>query len=484
MKKTVFVLALALVAGAASSGRYPQGVSDQSANQVSIPWSQTPCHIGQAQPLAREPRPYYKKDRRSKRREEGIAAPEMVAPAAPMAGTAFDGAAEISRAPSAEAPPVPSAPPSVSKPSKASRADAAILPVPPKVPRPVEQAPLVTAGVTDDNAKWTGYLDYLSRANGVEACKREVEPRYQIRLKDRDGKPALDALVSVSDGNRLVWSARTDAQGQTLFLPAALYRNGLQARGWKVTVQSQNQRFTVPETIPSDDREWDITLPFALKKEPLTLDVAFVIDATGSMGDEIEKLKASMDSIAAQIAQLPARPLVRYALVSYKDRGDEYVVRSSRQFQPSVDGFRRELAKLQAGGGGDTPEDVNAALNETVRRLPWQSKVRLAIVVGDAAPHLDYTDQPYSYDVDSLYAAAQSIKIFPIGASGLESVGEYVFRQMAQITGGKFFFLTYKDARNPASGAGYDTTMDVDSYSVDTLDKLVVRVVQEELAGL
>ena len=55
---------------------------------------------------------------------------------------------------------------------------------------------------------------------------------------------------------------------------------------------------------------------------------------------------------------------------------------------------------------------------------------------------------------------------------------------MAQYTAGRFVFLTYRDAGNPGSGPGSQTPHDVKQYSVQTLDKLVVRLVGEELARL
>ena len=81
-------------------------------------------------------------------------------------------------------------------------------------------------------------------------------------------------------------------------------------------------------------------------------------------------------------------------------------------------------------------------------------------------------------------AVRRGVKIFPVGASGLNEQGEYIFRQLAQFTGGKFVFLTYADGSNPSSGPGVETDHDVDNYSVETLDRLIVELVQEELAPL
>ncbi|MDQ5866518.1 MAG: hypothetical protein M3390_12415, partial [Chloroflexota bacterium] len=103
------------------------------------------------------------------------------------------------------------------------------------------------------------------------------------------------------------------------------------------------------------------------------------------------------------------------------------------------------------------------------------------VLVGDAPPHIDYPND-HAYPDLLRQAVAKGIKIFPIGASNLDSVGEYVFRQLAQFTMGQFVFLTYE---NGVSGEpGPSTTHDVPSdFTVQNLDSLVVRLVQGEVAN-
>ena len=67
----------------------------------------------------------------------------------------------------------------------------------------------------------------------------------------------------------------------------------------------------------------------------------------------------------------------------------------------------------------------------------------------------------------------KGIKIFSVGASGLDKQGEYIQRQMAQYTGGKFVFLTYDQANNPSSGPGRNS---ISKSSVSLLLRLVVRL--------
>ena len=108
----------------------------------------------------------------------------------------------------------------------------------------------------------------------------------------------------------------------------------------------------------------------------------------------------------------------------------------------------------------------------------------MLILVADAPPHLDYADESFSYDSDMFIAVQKGIKVISIGASGLNPQGEYIFRQLAQFTGGKFVFLTYAQAGNSASGPGTETVHDVSNYSVESLDRLIVLVVREELNKL
>ena len=137
--------------------------------------------------------------------------------------------------------------------------------------------------------------------------------------------------------------------------------------------------------------------------------------------------------------------------------------------------------RVQAAGG-DIPEALNEALHEVVHHLCWRAgAARLVVRVADAPPHLDHGGLRYR-DVQA--ALAKGIKVFAVGASGLDPVGEYIFRQIAQYTVGRFVFLTYKNAADPGSGPGTRTVHEVRGYSVQTLDRLVVRLVSEEMARL
>lgn len=342
----------------------------------------------------------------------------------------------------------------------------------------------LTAGEIDDNERFAQYLAYVQGYYGPPVFGMDVSERHIISLRDSQGLPVLDAHVTAFADGQIVFEGRTTAAGQVLVHPRALGLSGA------ASVAVRVEKGGVVNEVSfvggrSDHHIVKLDLP-RLAGWPVALDVLFLIDATGSMEDEINKLKASILHISAQIDALPARPDVRFAMVTYRDRGDVYVTHVN-QFTPDVRAFQAELNKVRAGGGGDYPESLNEALHRAIWDVTWRESeaVRLIFLVADAPPHLDY-EQDFAYDEEMVKAVRQGIKIIPIASSGLDDQGEYIFRQLAQFTLGRFVFLTYQEAGQPGSGPGTETDHHVEpqEYTVDLLDSLIVRLVEEELAAL
>jgi hypothetical protein len=125
------------------------------------------------------------------------------------------------------------------------------------------------------------------------------------------------------------------------------------------------------------------------------VEVAFVLDTTGSMSGLIEGAKRRIWSIARRIGEGRPRPELRIALVGYRDIGDAYVTRV-HPFSADLDEVYQSLSSFRAEGGGDTPEHVSAALRDAVEKLPWSTSngqvLKVIFLVGDAPPHTDYQD--------------------------------------------------------------------------------------------
>jgi len=144
-------------------------------------------------------------------------------------------------------------------------------------------------------------------------------------------------------------------------------------------------------------------LAFALATLPLsaafsgaiarpTVEVAFVLDTTGSMGGLIEGAKRKIWSIATAIVDSNPDADIRMGLVAYRDIGDDYVTRTF-DLTADIQDLYANLLELKARGGGDWPESVNEALDVAVNKLRWTQASdvrRIVFLVGDAPPHMDY----------------------------------------------------------------------------------------------
>src|SRR5271170_7965564 len=124
------------------------------------------------------------------------------------------------------------------------------------------------------------------------------------------------------------------------------------------------------------------------------VEVVFCLDTTGSMGGLIDSAKAKIWAICNQIASGKPTPDLKVGLVAFRDRGDEYITKVF-DLTDDLDAIHGHLKTFKAAGGGDIPESVNQALDDSVNKIKWStdnSTLRIIFLVGDAPPHMDYPD--------------------------------------------------------------------------------------------
>lgn len=340
--------------------------------------------------------------------------------------------------------------------------------------RPEPRSAGVRAGSSDDNQTFGAFLDFLEK-NGRRGLPDDVSRRVVVEVRDAQGLPIFGAEVTALDAEGHAFARRkTYPDGRALvFAPA---------RG---TAKLRVEYGGVSRELPLAQAgrvKLDVNRREVHGRVPL--DVAFVIDTTGSMGDEIDRLKKTLDLIHFRLAHLDPAADVRFGLVEYKDRGDDFVTRAI-PFTSDIETFRASLANLRAYGGGDEPEDVQAGLQEALHGLLWRdgNAVKVAFLIGDAPPHLDYGEQ-FTY-VDAMQEAARrGIKIAAVGCSGLNLTGEVVWREIAQYTLAPYVFLTrgeHGDMEGSASTVSHHVGP---NFATENLENIVVRVVKNELAPL
>lgn len=206
------------------------------------------------------------------------------------------------------------------------------------------------------------------------------------------------------------------------------------------------------------------------------LDVAIVIDTTGSMGDEASYLQSEFSSISAAIAaDFPAADQ-HWALVAYRDDGDAYVTLPF-DFTADLGAFQSSLSSLQAGGGGDYPESPDKGL-AAMNALQWRSAAdvgRLAFWIADAPAH---DDRGAAMAQAFAFAKQRDIHLYPVSASGTDTLLELTMRSGAQLTGGRYLFLT-----DDSGVGGAHKEPEIPCYFVTKLGGAIVRMVSIELSG-
>lgn len=230
--------------------------------------------------------------------------------------------------------------------------------------------------------------------------------------------------------------------------------------------------------LPSSDEEHaQAQKSFAQPAPREQLDVSLVIDTTGSMGDEIAYLQKEFLALSSAIEDKYPNAAQRWSLVAYRDMGDEYVTRVF-DFSDNVMEFRDKLAEQSAGGGGDFPEAPDAAL-AAMAQLSWRSEdkvARLAFLVADAPHHNENAEAM----LDAIRGARElGVHLYPVASSGVDELTEVSMRSAAQLTGGRYLFLTDDSG---VGGAHKEPT--IPCYFVTKLDKAILRMVNIEISGV
>ncbi|MDR0503048.1 MAG: VWA domain-containing protein [Treponema sp.] len=317
----------------------------------------------------------------------------------------------------------------------------------------------------DDSQRRMGFRSFIDYFG--------FETRYMVTVNViHNEAPVCDAAVELYDStDDLLFKAKTDVLGNAYLFP---YYN---LNGENITVKVISGGFETSQSLvyaQEDGLQIDLDSRDIAQS---VLDIMFVIDTTGSMGDELSYLKEEISDVIGEISSLNPGYTINLALLFYRDTGDQYVTRSFN-FTSDISQQRQNLSRQHAEGGGDFPEAADRALSEAMQ-LSWTetSAVRLLFHVCDAPPHEEQENKTLFFN--SVNAAAQKgIRIIPVASSGIDLKTEYLLRQEALMTGGTYIFLT------DDSGIGNDHLLaTVGDYTVEYLNACLKRIINEYLTG-
>jgi hypothetical protein len=112
-------------------------------------------------------------------------------------------------------------------------------------------------------------------------------------------------------------------------------------------------------------------------------DIVFLIDKTGSMDDDIEKVRTSLDLIMNYLSNFSN---VKVGIASYGDRNYHYDMwYNSVDLTSDKQVLKEFMDSYTTIGNPDIPESVNEAIVKTVEEMHWTAgNRRLLLVIGDA----------------------------------------------------------------------------------------------------
>jgi hypothetical protein len=334
------------------------------------------------------------------------------------------------------------------------------------------QGGLVTAGEWNDLDNWAFYQKTLMKEpfkGFPDDWQMYTNHRIAVAITAKN-KPAANATVTLFRNDTPIWTAKTDNLGRAeLWVGAFQKEKELNTTLLRLKVNEQ----WVSTAAISESQVNRIALDEALPSPTNLVQIAFMVDATGSMGDELEFLKMDLKKVIAEVQKTNTQLKISTATVFYRDEGDEYVVKHS-PFTEDINQTTEFISQQRADGGGDFPEAVDKALIQ-LNQLQWQPKARtrIAFLVLDAPPHnKPAVINSIQYSVKT--AAANGIKLIPVVASGIDKTTEFLMRFIAMYTNGTYVFIT------DHSGIGNKhLEPSVGEYQVEKLSDLMVRLIKK-----
>lgn len=353
------------------------------------------------------------------------------------------------------------------------------VPTPGKPGQPAPRAGLLTAGEWNDLHNWNKHWQDLLADGEIDAYQKMYgfypKQRYSVLIQNEQDLPITDAAVQLLDTNdNPVWEARTDNMGRAELwngLNGHLASGNLSLRVW---VDGQQHDLGTAKAFAEGLNRHKIQREC---QHSQNLDIVWAVDATGSMGDELEYLKTELLDVMGKVKSVNPGLAVRMGSVFYRDKGDEYIVKSSalnHDITKTVDYIRLQFA----GGGGDYPEAVHSALDEAIYRQPWSTNAvaRICFLVLDASPHQE-PEVLESLQKSIREAAKKGIRIVPVSASGIQKDTEFLMKFFGLATNGTYVFLT---DHSGIGGKHLEPT--TDEYKVELLNDLLVRLITEYTA--
>ncbi|KAA3633500.1 MAG: hypothetical protein DWQ02_12995, partial [Bacteroidetes bacterium] len=342
---------------------------------------------------------------------------------------------------------------------------------------PALSAGQLTAGEWSDLQNWEDWKTTAGEDLMAMEAIWNIDPgqRYSVTVKNEKGIPIPNAVVTLLGAKgSILWKSKTNNTGRAeLWYDDDKEKAAADGKPQKISVNYEGETISLDKIATFEKGVNEVALKADCPEFQKT-EILFVVDATGSMGDEIRYLQAELGDVINRVQNLDFIGELNTGSVFYRDIGDEYVIRT-QNLSPDTKATMDFISKQSANGGGDGPEAVETALEEAIMKQNWSEDAvaRIAFLLLDAPPH---QTEEIKVKMRSLAqkAAEKGIRIVPVLASGSQSSCEFLMRSIALTTNSRFLFLT------DDSGIGNPhAEPSVGAYDVVFLNDLIFRLIVE-----
>ena len=319
---------------------------------------------------------------------------------------------------------------------------------------------VLTAAEYSDLENWDFFKELVQDQKiSFPAYGLDPTNAVSVTVTDNNQQPLAGETVTLLDGQgATLWETITDGEGKAWLFYDTNATPATVSTGGQDIAFADEVSFVSSSSVQQDTG----------------LQVMFILDTTGSMGDELHYLQAEMKDVISRATEATGGLAIRTGAVVYRDHNDEYLTRISR-LTNNIKETQSFIDKQQANGGGDYPEAVPEALMAAMNSAGWDplARARIAFLILDAPCHQDSATIALLHE-QILNAAALGVRIVPVVCSGLGESGELLLRSMALATNGTSFFLT------DDSGIGHSHLKPTtDSLKVEHLNDMLVRTIVE-----
>ena len=337
---------------------------------------------------------------------------------------------------------------------------------------------LLTASEWNDLDNWSAWAEILRGEFDDKTSYWKFYPHtlVAVRVVDENGTGLANVSVELLDHDKVEFATKTDNAGNAycwVRLFEGFTEEYLDAEKFSLKVNGKASETPVEFTDMTDESLKLITITSDAKQAEAKADIAFIVDATGSMGDEIRFLQSDLNYIIDH-AYSDTKVALRTAVVFYRDETDQYIIQG-KDFSTDIANTQAFIDEQHASGGGDYPEAVHTALESSLQNFSWNesARARIAFLILDApAHHQDDVIESLQQSI-TLYAK-NGIKLIPVAASGVDKDSESMLRFFEIVTGGTYVFLT------DDSGIGYShIEASVGDHDVEKLADLMIRLIKK-----